>query len=104
MAPAANTAKKLRVNTPDRAYCAPELNLLGLRVDDAIPRLEEYIDLASQSSLPSVRIVHGHGTGALKRLVRETLKGSAYGFKFRPGGKDEGGDGCTVIVLNSVDA
>ncbi len=99
-APVITAAKKMRVNTPDRAFCAPELNLLGLRVDDAVPRLEEYLDLASQSSLPSVRIVHGHGTGALKRLVRETLKGSAYRFKFRSGSKDEGGDGCTVIELS----
>lgn len=94
--------KRTSINVVERDPCPPELNLIGMRVEDALPRLEEYLDRASQSSLVSVRIVHGHGTGALKKAVRDTLQRSAYGFRYRSGAREEGGDGCTVVELQDV--
>jgi DNA mismatch repair protein MutS2 len=55
------------------------------------------MDRASRSGRPFVRIVHGHGSGALRKAVREFLRKSRYDMKFRPGGPNEGGEGCTVV-------
>lgn len=89
-------------STPLPAECPPELNLLGLRADEALGKLESYLDQAAQSGRASVRIVHGHGTGALKKAVREFLKKNPYGAKFRSGAANEGGDGCTVVEFRDV--
>ena len=74
-----------------------ELNLVGKRADEAETLLGAYIDKASRSGKPFVRIVHGHGSGTLKKIVRDTLRSTAYDLKYRPGTKDEGGEGCTVV-------
>lgn len=77
--------------------CAPELYLIGKSGEDAQRELSYYLDRAARSGRPSVRIVHGHGTGTLKKIVRELLTKSSYEIKFRTGSKEEGGDGCTVV-------
>ncbi len=74
-----------------------ELNLIGKNVDESRDLLMQYLDQAFRSGRPWVRIVHGHGSGALKKMVREVLQKSAYETKFRPGMSNEGGDGCTVV-------
>jgi DNA mismatch repair protein MutS2 len=74
-----------------------ELNLVGKRAEEAESLLASYIDRASRSGKPFVRIVHGHGSGTIKKLVREALRATAYDLKYRPGTKDEGGEGCTVV-------
>jgi len=78
-----------------------ELNLRGLRVEEAIPRLEKYLNDAYLAGLPSVRIIHGKGTGALRRAVREQLEGHPLVASYRPGDHHEGGDGVTVAELVS---
>ena len=78
-----------------------ELNLRGLRVEEATPRLDKYLDDAYLAGLPKVRIVHGKGTGALRRLVRETLGEHPLVASFRPGDRHEGGDGVTIAELVS---
>ena len=82
--------------------CAAELNLIGKRVDEAIDLASHFIDLAVRSQKPSVRIVHGHGSGALKQAIRKMLESSSYDVKFRAGTKHEGGDGCTVVEFTDV--
>lgn len=76
-----------------------ELNLRGLRVEEAIPRLDKYLNDAYLAGLPSVRIIHGKGTGALRRAVREQLEGHPLIASYRPGDQHEGGDGVTVAEL-----
>ena len=70
-----------------------ELNIIGLRVEEALERVEGYLDQALVAQVSSVRIVHGHGTGRLRRGVREYLKKYRALTSFRPGKSNEGGDG-----------
>lgn len=95
-------AKPKAGSRPVRSYgesaeAAPEMHLIGKRVDEAIDMLSAYLDRAALSGRPSVRIVHGHGSGALKKAVREFLKKARYQMKYRPGTENEGGEGCTVV-------
>jgi DNA mismatch repair protein MutS2 len=76
-----------------------ELSLLGLRVREALRRLEEFLDHAVQAGHRTVRIVHGIGGGALRRAVREYLDTSPYGVTFREAPPTEGGGGVTVVDL-----
>ncbi len=76
-----------------------ELDLRGQLAQDALVQLDRYLDHAVRSGLPWVRIIHGHGTGALKRAVREALKKNALTKNFEPGKEGEGGDGVTVAWL-----
>jgi DNA mismatch repair protein MutS2 len=77
----------------------PELNLLGLRVHEALPRLETFLDRALLEQRSSVRIVHGLGTGALRRAVREFLAGSPYCSSYNEAPRAEGGNGVTIAEL-----
>ena len=80
-----------------------ELVLIGLRVDEAVPRLEQYLDRAALCRLPEVRIVHGFGTGRLQEAVRECLQRHPLVYAFRNGRSGEGGDpggaGVTIAML-----
>ena len=79
----------------------PEINLLGLRVREALPRLEVFLDQAILNNQSSVRIVHGMGTGALRRAVRAYLADSPYCASFNEAPRNEGGGGATVVELAS---
>ncbi|RMH16475.1 MAG: hypothetical protein D6696_18040 [Acidobacteria bacterium] len=88
------------VSTPEPDADEPrELKLIGLRVEPALDRLERFLDRSLLAGLPEVRIVHGHGSGQLKRAVRERLRRHPAVAGQRPGGKGEGGDGATVVRL-----
>ncbi|MEJ2696233.1 MAG: endonuclease MutS2 [Candidatus Sulfobium sp.] len=75
------------------------INLIGLRVDDALSRLEPFLNHASLAGLPEVTVIHGLGTGTLSKAVREYLEGHPLVGRFRPGKKYEGGDGVTVVTM-----
>ncbi len=75
------------------------LNLIGLRVDEALSRLEPFLNQASLGGLTEVIIAHGFGEGILQRAVREHLKGHPLVKEFRPGAQAEGGAGATVATL-----
>jgi DNA mismatch repair protein MutS2 len=92
-----------RVPALDVQHPSPgiELDLRGLRVEEAIPRLDKHLNDAYLAGLPSVRIIHGKGTGALRRAVREQLEGHPLVASHRPGDQHEGGDGATVAELVS---
>ena len=74
-----------------------ELNLIGLKVDEAIPKLDKYLDDAYMSHLSTVRIVHGKGTGALRSAVTKHLKNVSYVASFRAGEFGEGDAGVTIV-------
>jgi DNA mismatch repair protein MutS2 len=76
-----------------------ELDLRGTRVEEAVQAAEEYVDAAYMAHLPFVRIIHGKGTGVLRKSIRDMLKAHALVAKFAPGSAKEGGDGVTVVTL-----
>ena len=75
---------------------SPEINLLGKTVDEALAELDKYLDDAYLSHLPSVRIVHGKGTGALRNAVQRHLKQVSYVKSFHLGEFGEGDAGVTI--------
>ncbi len=77
-----------------------ELDLRGLRVDEALDDLEDYLDKAFLAGLPSVRIIHGMGTGAVKQAVRKALRHAKQVKTWKVGTHGEGGDGVTVAYLD----
>ncbi len=98
-APAAAGAHVHVVSAPEDA--PQEITLLGLRAKDAVAQLEQFLDRAVQAHFASVRIIHGVGSGALKRAVQEYLSTSPYCAAFRAGAPREGGAGVTVAELAS---
>ena len=83
-----------------RAAAAPsEIDLRGIMTDEAIAVLDRFLDTAMMGKLESVTIIHGKGTGAVRKAVREHLKRSRYIKSFRPGRYGEGEDGVTVAEL-----
>jgi DNA mismatch repair protein MutS2 len=95
-----------RVRSPATAgYSMPdfepssEVDLRGLRADEVMPRLQPALDAAIQAALPSLRIIHGKGTGALREVVAQLLRSDPRIGSFRPGGIGEGGTGVTVVEL-----
>lgn len=78
-----------------------EVDLRGLMSDDALDKMERYLEQAYLSGLPFVRIIHGKGTGKLRQAVRDALRGHAYVRSFEEGGDKEGGEGVTVAKLNT---
>ena len=80
---------------------AQEISLLGLRAREAVSALDDFLDRAARAHYPSVRIIHGIGSGALKRAVEAYLSTSPYCEGFRNGAPAEGGAGVTVVELTS---
>ncbi len=78
---------------------SPEVQLLGLRAEEVAGRLQPALDAAIQAGLPSLRIVHGKGTGVLREVVAELLSGDPRVVSFRAGQLGEGGSGVTVAEL-----
>ena len=78
---------------------SPEINLIGLTVDEAMVELDKYLDDAYLAHLPSVRIVHGKGTGALRSAVHSQLKRMKNIKEFRLGEFGEGDAGVTIAVF-----
>ena len=76
-----------------------EIHLIGLRTAEAISRLERFLDRAQTIGIPTVRIVHGIGTGALKRAVAEYLGASSYCTRYADADAAQGGAGVTVAEL-----
>ena len=90
-----------RVSSPVTSSPGMEVDLRGLMSEDALDKMERYLEQAYLSGLPWVRIIHGKGTGKLRQAVREALKGHAYVKSFEEGGHTEGGEGVTVAKMNA---
>jgi DNA mismatch repair protein MutS2 len=78
---------------------SPEVHLLGLRAEEVAGRLFPALDAAVQAGLPSLRVVHGKGTGVLRQVVVELLEQDSRVISHRPGRMGEGGGGVTVAEL-----
>ena len=78
---------------------SPEVDLRGMMTDEAVGALDLFLDNAVLGKLNEVRIIHGKGTGAVRKAVREHLKRSRYVKSFRPGRYGEGEDGVTDAEL-----
>ncbi len=83
----------------DEAPSQSQLMLVGMRVDEATPLVDKFLDDAFLADAPSVRIVHGFGQGRLRAAVRDLLKSHPHVTGFRDGAPHEGGAGATIVEL-----
>jgi DNA mismatch repair protein MutS2 len=101
-APSRGPGQAGRVSTPGKTGIGPEIHLIGRTTDEARALLEKYLDDAFLAGLATVRIVHGKGTGALRRTVEDLLAAHPLVSEHRPGAPEEGGAGATVAVLGEA--
>lgn len=76
-----------------------EINVIGEHVEEAIERVERFLDAAVMATAARVRIVHGHGMGILRRAIQDLLKQNPHVEKFYPAAQYEGGTGATIVEL-----
>ena len=102
----ADSGKKQAVQIAQRAEhklrslgASPEVDLRGMMTDEALLVLDRFLDSAVMGRLDTVTVIHGKGTGAVRKAVRDHLKRSKYVKSFRPGRFGEGEDGVTVVEL-----
>lgn len=88
-----------RIKMSKSLSVSTEINLLGKTVDEALPALDKYLDDAYLAHMPSVRVVHGKGTGALRNAVHSHLKRLKYVKEFRLGEYGEGDAGVTIVTF-----
>jgi DNA mismatch repair protein MutS2 len=100
-APAQAAAPKVRVNVDlkPREGLLTELNVIGSTVDHAIDRVSRFLDDTMVTDVQQIRIVHGHGTGQLRRAIAAYLKDHPLVAKFYPAPREQGGEGATVVEL-----
>ena len=94
-----DTGGKDRYSINKSATINPEINLLGCTVDEAVAKLEKYLDDAIIAGLTSVRIVHGKGTGALRRGIHDYLRHLKFVKKYQLAELGEGDTGVTVVTF-----
>ncbi|MEY8338585.1 endonuclease MutS2 [Lachnospiraceae bacterium 62-35] len=97
--PANNKTGSGKIRMSKSSSISPEINLIGMTVDEALPMLDKYLDDAYLSHLTQVRVVHGRGTGALKAGVHRHLKKLKYVKEFRLGEFGEGDTGVTIVTF-----
>jgi DNA mismatch repair protein MutS2 len=104
--PQAGKLEKLRRSAATETYIAAaddkaqsELNVIGQTTDEAVDAVDKFLDEASLASLSKVRIIHGHGTGALRRAIGALLDGHPHVSRFLPAPPDQGGAGATLVEL-----
>ncbi|MDP2272285.1 MAG: Smr/MutS family protein [Archangium sp.] len=78
---------------------SPTIDVRGERTEDAMRKIDQFLDRCTRNGDEAAIIIHGHGTGAIKRDLRDSLKRSPYAKSFRPGDASEGGDGVTVVIF-----
>jgi DNA mismatch repair protein MutS2 len=97
----ASSAGKVKVNIElqPRAGSLSELNVIGCTVDEALSRLEKFLDESTVTDQQVLRIIHGHGTGQLRRGIAEFLREHPLVARFQSAPMHEGGGGVTVVEL-----
>jgi len=99
-APAGRAARRpAAISVPEKRGVGAELHLLGRTADEARDLVEQYLDDAFMAGLATVRLVHGKGTGALRKAVRDLLAAHPLVESYRDGELSEGGAGATVAAL-----
>jgi DNA mismatch repair protein MutS2 len=86
-------------DSPRRPDVPGEINLVGLTVDEALPRVDKLLDDAALAERHELRVIHGFGQGRLRKAVAGLLEGHPHVAAFRPGGTREGGAGVTIVEL-----
>jgi len=76
-----------------------EVHLRRLTIDEALPKLDQYLNDAFMAGLYQVRVIHGKGTGTLRQVVRKQLAKHPLVQSYRPGEYGEGGAGVTIVEL-----
>lgn len=77
-----------------------ELDIRGMRADESLAQLEQFLDKAARDGFRSVRIIHGRGKGILRNVVREHLSRHPLACSFEPEARERGGDGATLVQLD----
>jgi DNA mismatch repair protein MutS2 len=90
---------RVNVELQPREGSLTELNVIGCSVDEALSRTEKFLDEALMSELRSVRIIHGYGTGQLRRAIAEFLHEHKFVQSFASAPPEQGGGGVTVVEL-----
>ena len=90
---------RVHVDLAPREGSLTELHLVGSHVDEALVRTEKFLDEALVAEVPSVRIVHGYGTGQLRRAIAEYLKRHPLVERFGPAPDNQGGGGATIVEI-----
>lgn len=98
-APVRNQGKTAGLGRSKAMGISPKINLIGKMTADALPELNKYLDDAFLAKLPQVRVVHGRGTGALRKMVHDCAKKNKHIESFRLGEYGEGSDGVTIIYF-----
>ena len=93
--------KKKKTNVVSKKYAkvASEINVIGERVEDALPLVEHYLDQANAAKMSSVKVIHGIGTGALRNAIRSKMKKLSYIKSFGDGDYYDGGSAVTIVVF-----
>ncbi len=89
----------VNVDLQPREGLLSELNVIGCTVDDAVTRTEKFLDAAMLSDIQSVRIIHGHGTGQLRRAIGDLLRDHPQVAHYALAPQEQGGGGATVVEL-----
>jgi DNA mismatch repair protein MutS2 len=97
----ASTELHLHSKEQDSKFQTNELNLIGKTTDEAVDLADKFLDEAFLNGLSEVRIIHGHGTGALRKAVTEFLRDHPHVARFTSASPDKGGSGATQVELNS---
>lgn len=93
--------KGVQLSVPEKT-AEREMNLIGQTVEEALELVDKYLDDAVLSQLPEVRLIHGHGTGRLRKAVEEMLAHHPHVKRFRPETQQRGGSGVTVVELKQL--
>ena len=96
-----NHSSASKIKTSKTSNISQEINIIGMTVDEGVAAIDKYLDDAFLSGITHVRIIHGMGTGALRNGVKNYLSTLSYVKDFRPGAAGEGGDGATVVELDT---
>lgn len=96
-----STASQVRVNIDlqPRQGSLSELNVIGCTVDEALTRVEKFLDESTVTDATELRIVHGHGTGQLRRAIGEFLKQHPLVARYDTAPQNQGGGGATIVTL-----
>ena len=89
----------VNVDLQPREGLLSEINIIGSTVDEAITRLEKFLDESTVTDIAEIRVVHGHGTGQLRRAVAEFLKNHPLVERFETAPQNQGGGGATIAYL-----
>jgi DNA mismatch repair protein MutS2 len=92
-------AVRVNVHLQPRDGLLSEINLIGCTVDEALSRTERFLDETLVTEQKTIRVVHGHGTGQLRRAIADLLKDHPQVASFHLAPPDKGGGGVTVVEL-----